>query len=222
MPATAGARRKSRSAKAWLWTEGHDHDRTFLRLLHHTSHRRADLHRARRFLAHLHALHRWHSGLRHPSPHGRRRRQLPAACGALLHSRRQSHELSRHHEPHLRLRGGARRLAQGGPRSRECRRLGDLCRHVRHRRRRRGWPRYDRDQGHARSWLQDRLRRRRNCGILNDRADHSAVAAHGHLRRDGERVDRAALRRGVPSRLADGCLSHDVRDVVRASLQHRP
>jgi hypothetical protein len=39
-----------------------------------------------------------------------RARQLPAAGGAVLHPRRQPDELRRHHQPHLRLRGGDLRL----------------------------------------------------------------------------------------------------------------
>ena len=63
---------------------------------------------------HLHALHRRHSRLRDPAPHGRRHRQLPAAGGAVLHPGRQPDELGRHHQPHLRFRGGACGWMRGG------------------------------------------------------------------------------------------------------------
>ena len=41
------------------------------------------------------------AGFRHTAPHGGRHRFISAPGGAVLHSRRQSDELGRHHQPHL-------------------------------------------------------------------------------------------------------------------------
>ena len=72
--------------------------------------RHSRVHRAGVLVAALHPLHRRHSRLRDPAPDGRRARQLSAAGGAVLHPRRQPDELGRHHQPHLRFRGGDLRL----------------------------------------------------------------------------------------------------------------
>jgi hypothetical protein len=64
-------------------------------------------------VAALYAFHRRNPGLRDPAPHGGRTRQLSAAGGAVLHSRRQSDEFGRDHQPHLRFRGGDLRLDEG-------------------------------------------------------------------------------------------------------------
>ena len=112
-------------------------------------------------------------------------------------------------------------LAEG--RARACQRggLGDLCRHVGHGRGRCRRARHHRDQGHARPRLQDRLRGRRHGGLLHHRADHSAVAADGHLRRHGQRLHRPAVRRRIRARPADGLFPDAVRDLVRPSPRHR-
>ena len=143
-------------------------------------------------------------GLRDPAPDGRRARQLSAAGGAVLHPRRQPDEFGRHHQPHLRFRGGDLRL--DARRSRPCQhlRLGDLRRHVRHRDRGCRRPRHHRDQGDEGPRLQHRIRGRRHRGVRDARPDHPAVAAVRDLRHDGQRLDRRAVSRRLhPGRRHD-------------------
>ena len=135
------------------------------------------------------------AAVRRRPPDDQRHRQLSAARGAVLHPGRQPDEQRRHHQPDLRLRARAGRLAAGRARSRQHHRLGDLRRHVGHRDRGCRGPRHDRDQGDARQRLRPRLLRRRHRGVGHARPDHSAVAAVRHLRDDGQRVGRPALRR---------------------------
>ena len=83
--------------------------------------RPADRHRDVPRLAALHLDIRNDPAAHRRPPDGRRRRQLPAAGGAVLHPRRQPDELGRHHQPDLQLRARAGRLAQGRPRPRQRR-----------------------------------------------------------------------------------------------------
>ena len=144
--------------------------------------------------------------------HDRRRRELSAARGAVLHPGRQPDEHRRRHRPHLHLRGRAGRLDEGRARPGQHHRLGDLLRHVRHRDRRRRRHRHDRDQGDEGPRLPDRVRGRRHRRLGDARADHPAVAALRHLRHDGERLDRRAVpRRRHPRRRHDAADDGDRR-----------
>ena len=174
---------------------GPAHDRPDLRVSRRADRGRAGVHRAGGLLAPLHALSRGHPRLRHPASHGRRHRQLPAAGRAVLHPRRQPHELRRHHQPHLRLRRGDRRLDARRPRARQHHRLGHLRGHVGHGDCRCGRPRHDRDQGHEGPWLRHRVRGRRHRRLGDAGADHPAVAAVRDLRHDGQCLDRRPVSR---------------------------
>jgi TRAP-type C4-dicarboxylate transport system permease large subunit len=55
----------------------------------------------------------------------------------------------------------------------------------------------DRDQGDARPWLRDEIRRRAHGGLLHHRPHHPAVAASRHLRRGRVRLYRAAFCGGI-------------------------
>ena len=173
-------------------------------------------------VADLYALPGGHSRLRHPAPHGGRHRQLPAAGRAVLHPGRQPDEFGRHHQPHLRLRGGAVRLDARRPGARQHHGLGDLRRHVGHRDRRCGRSRHHRDQGHEGSWLFDRVRGRRDGRLGDARADHPAVAAVRDLRHDGQRLDRRAVSGRVHPGRGDDHLHDALRHLLRATLQHGP
>ena len=138
--------------------------------------------------------------------HDRRRRELSAAGRAVLHPGRQPDEHRRRDRAHLQLRGRAGGLDARRARPRQHHRLGDLFRHVRHRHRRRRRARHHRDQGDEGSRLLHRVRRRRDGGLGDARADHPAVAAVRDLRHDGERLDRRAVpRRRDPRRGHDAC-----------------
>ena len=160
--------------------------------------RRADRDRDVPRLAALHLVLRDDAAADGRPPDGRRRRQLPAARGAVLHPRRQPDELGRHHQPHLQLRAGAGRLAQGRARPRQ------------RRRQRRSSPGMSgtavadagglgtieikamQDHGYPTEFARGHHR-----GVGDAGADHPAVAADGDLRRAGEHVDRQALRRAA-------------------------
>ncbi len=107
-------------------------------------------------------------------------------------------------DPHLQLRAGAGRLAQGraGPRQRAG--LGDLRRHERHRHRRRRRPGHHRDQGHEGARLRDRVRGGRDGRLGHAGADHPAEPALRDLRDDGQRVGGRAVPRGHPAGRDDG------------------
>ena len=95
-----------------------------------------------------------------------------------------------------------------------------LRRHVRHRDRRRRRPRHDRDQGDARPWLQQGVRRGRDGGLGDARSDHPAVAAVRDLR-DGRQRRRSAqlfLAGIIPGPRDDGRDDAD-RRVLRAQEQ---
>ena len=214
----AHVRRPRRHAR----TEERTHDTPHLRLPRRTDRRRARVHRARRLLPPLHPLHRGHPRLRDPAPHGRRHRQLPAAGRAVLHPRRQPHELGRHHQPHLRLRRGAGGLDARRSRARQHRGLGDLRGHVGHGNRRRRRPRHHRDQGHEGPWLQDRVRGRRHGGLGHPGPHHPAVPAVRDLRHDGQRLHRGAVPGRHRARRHDDDLHDALRRLLRPSSRHRP
>ena len=195
----AQAARRHRSNSRRLKAGLTDADPDF-RFLCDPAGRHSGVHRAGGLVAALHPLHRRNSRFRDPAPDGGRARQLSAAGGAVLHSRRQSDELRRHHQPHLRFRGGDLRLDEGRSRARQHLRLGDLRRHVRHRDRRCRRPRHHRDQGDEGPRLQHRIRGRRHRGLRHARSDHPAVAAVRDLRHDGQRLDRRAVSRRLHPR----------------------
>ena len=66
--------------------------------------------------------------------------------------------------------------------------------------------------------------RRHHGGLVDHRADHSAIAAAGHLRRHRQCLDRPAFRRRLHSRPADGRLADGHGGVVchAARLSARP
>ncbi len=115
----------------------------------------------------------------------------------------------------------ARRMAARRARPRQRCRLGDLRWHVGHGRGRCRRARHDRNQSHARPWLQDRVLCRHYRGLVDHRAHYSAITADGYFRRHGERFDRAALCRGDRSRSARGALVDDLHELVCAPLRHR-
>ena len=222
MRATAGVALTTSPNKFTPTESRANHADPDFRFLRDIAGRHSRVHRAGVLLAALHPLHRGHPGLRDPAPHGRRPRQLSAAGGAVLHPRRQPDELGRHHQPHLRFRGGDLRLDARRARACEHLRLGDLRRHVRHRDCGRRRSRHHRDQGDEGPRLQHRICGRRHRGLGDARPDHPAVAAVRDLRHDGQRLDRRAVpRRLYPGRRHDHL--HDaVRHLLRAALRHGP
>ena len=108
------------------------------------------------------------------------------------------------------------RLDARRPRPRQHLRLGDLCRHVGHRNRRRRRARHHRDQGDAGPRLRHRILGRRHRGVGDARPDHPAVVAVRDLRHDGQRLDRRAVSGGLHPRRGDDDLHDDLCLVLRA------
>src|SRR5262245_3302459 len=147
MPATAGTRPMP-SSRPRLRRRTLPHDPRHLYFLARAARGPAGFHRARGLLADLYPLHRRHSGLRHFASHGRGRGQLSLARRALFYPGGQLDELGRHHQPHLRHRGGDRGLDPRRARARQYRGLGDFCRHVGYGHCRCRRARHHRNQGH--------------------------------------------------------------------------
>ena len=77
------------------------------------------------------------------------------------------------------------------------------------------------DQGDEGPRLPDRVRAGDHRGVGHAGADRAAVAAAGDLRGAGQRVDRQALRRRLPSRRGDGLVHDGDGGLLRARAEVR-